>query len=159
MDEYALYGLVLAYVFGTLTIPLWVPIVKRLTGDCGVFWVRLASSLDTSATDALPAARWSIPTRCLTGALLALPAPKRMLSRAQVFSTLTYYAYLAWLVFAALQIFLLLRWPAVGIVWLIVLAVRMLNFARLRSRGPRRAHEVHARDGRLHPRRQHDGGL
>lgn len=27
------------YVGVSLTIPFWVPIVKRLTGDCGVFWV------------------------------------------------------------------------------------------------------------------------
>ena len=57
---------------------------------------------------------------------------------------LTYYAYLAWLVFAALLVFLLLRWPVMGTVWLVVLVVRMLNFARLRSRSPvelARAHE------------------
>ena len=28
-----------AYVGVSLTIPFWVPIVKRLSGDCGVFWV------------------------------------------------------------------------------------------------------------------------
>ena len=39
MDEYLLSWLLLLYIGGTLTIPLWVPIVKRLTGDCGVFWV------------------------------------------------------------------------------------------------------------------------
>lgn len=30
-----------AYVGVSLTIPLWVPIVKQLTGDCGLFWVRV----------------------------------------------------------------------------------------------------------------------
>ena len=34
-----------AYVVVSLTIPYWVPIVKRLSGDCGVYWVRPA--LDT----------------------------------------------------------------------------------------------------------------
>ena len=28
-----------AYVGVSLTIPFWVPIVKRLSGDCGLFWV------------------------------------------------------------------------------------------------------------------------
>ena len=35
----ALSSLVIVYVGVSLTIPLWVPIVKRLTGDCGIFWV------------------------------------------------------------------------------------------------------------------------
>ena len=34
-----------AYVFVSLTIPYWVPIVKRFTGDCGVYWVRAACQL------------------------------------------------------------------------------------------------------------------
>ena len=29
-----------AYVGVSLTIPFWVPIVKRHTGNCGVYWVR-----------------------------------------------------------------------------------------------------------------------
>jgi len=98
MDEYTLSSLVLLYVGCTLTIPLWVPIVKRLTGDCGVFWV---------------------------------------------FSTLTYYAYLAWLVFAALLVFLLYHWPAVGVVWLLVLVARLVNFARLCSRSPAELSRAH----------------
>ena len=53
-----------------------------------------------------------------------------------VFATLTYYAYLAWLVFAALLVFLLYHWPAVGVVWLLVLVARLVNFARLCSRSP-----------------------
>ena len=32
-------SLLALYVVVSLTIPFWVPIVKRLTGDCGVFWV------------------------------------------------------------------------------------------------------------------------
>lgn len=36
----ALVAVLAAYVVGSLTIPFWVPIVKRLTGDCGVLWVR-----------------------------------------------------------------------------------------------------------------------
>ncbi|KAL1496148.1 hypothetical protein AB1Y20_014767 [Prymnesium parvum] len=91
MDEYYLCALLFVYVVSTLTIPLWVPIVKRFTGDCGVFWV---------------------------------------------FSTLTYYAFLAWLVFAALLLFLLFHWPSLGSVWLCVLVGRVVNFARLRSRSP-----------------------
>lgn len=32
------------YVVTSLTIPFWVPIVKRITGDSGVFWVNGRSS-------------------------------------------------------------------------------------------------------------------
>ena len=54
------------YVVTSLTIPFWVPILKRVVGDCGIFWV---------------------------------------------FSVLTYYAYLAWLIFASLLALLLFALP------------------------------------------------
>ena len=38
-----------AYVGVSLTIPFWVPIVKRLSGDCGLFWV--SHALRTHARD------------------------------------------------------------------------------------------------------------
>ena len=41
-----------------------------------------------------------------------------------VFATLTYYAYLAWLIFAALLAYMLLRVPLAGALWLGVLALR-----------------------------------
>ncbi|EOD40668.1 hypothetical protein EMIHUDRAFT_454149 [Emiliania huxleyi CCMP1516] len=68
-----LWVLVSLYVLVSLTIPLWVPILQRLTGQCGVFWA---------------------------------------------FSTLTYYAYLAWLIFAALLGLLLFELPPLGAAWL-----------------------------------------
>ena len=38
-----------AYVGVSLTIPFWVPIVKKMSGDCGVFWVRGHATLCLSA--------------------------------------------------------------------------------------------------------------
>lgn len=92
------------YVVTSLTIPFWVPIVKRLTGDCGVFWV---------------------------------------------FSVLTYYAYLAWLIFALLLLLLLYRVPSAGLIWLAIVAIRIVQFLRLGSRSPGSLHMaacVHATD-------------
>ena len=83
------------YVVTTLTIPFWVPILKRLTGDCGVFWV---------------------------------------------FSVLTYYAYLAWLIFALLLALLLYRVPLAGLLWLAVVVLRVVQFVRLGSRSPGSLH-------------------
>jgi hypothetical protein len=37
----ALYAVLGLYVGVSLTIPLWVPILQKLTGQCGVFWVNL----------------------------------------------------------------------------------------------------------------------
>ena len=54
-----------------------------------------------------------------------------------MFTTLTYYAYLAWIIFAFMLVFLLINWPSVGLVWLLVLALRVIQFARLCSRSPR----------------------
>ena len=34
-----LWTILILYVAVSLTIPFWVPILKRLSGDCGVFWV------------------------------------------------------------------------------------------------------------------------
>ena len=54
-----------------------------------------------------------------------------------VFATLTYYAYLAWLIFAALLAYMLLRVPLAGALWLGVLALRGAQFVRLcRRRAP-----------------------
>lgn len=51
---YAVLGL---YVGVSLTIPLWVPILQKLTGQCGVFWVhsrqRCAAPLPESTPRAL----------------------------------------------------------------------------------------------------------
>ncbi|KAL3918486.1 MAG: hypothetical protein SGPRY_005998 [Prymnesium sp.] len=111
MEEYWLCSLLLLYVSTTLTIPLWVPIVKHLTGNTGLFWV---------------------------------------------FSTLTYYAYLAWLVFAALILFFLVHWPTLGALWLLLFIARVINFTRLRARSPsdlsrvsqqERANKARADDG------------
>lgn len=86
-----LWVLVSLYVLVSLTIPLWVPILQRLTGQCGVFWA---------------------------------------------FSTLTYYAYLAWLIFAALLGLLLFELPPLGAAWLAVLCWRAGTFCRLGARPP-----------------------
>lgn len=83
------------YVTTTLTIPFWVPILKRLTGDCGVFWV---------------------------------------------FSVLTYYAYLAWLIFTLLLALLLYRVPLAGLLWLAIVVLRAVQFMRLGARSPGSLH-------------------
>ena len=49
---------------------------------------------------------------------------------------LTYYAYLAWLIFALLLCALLYHWPSVGAVWLAIVVLRVLQFLRLGSRNP-----------------------
>jgi len=87
--EVALYVLIAAYFAVSLTIPFWVPIVKRLLGESGVFWV---------------------------------------------FSTLTYYAYLAWVLFAVLLVFALHRSPLLGLPWLLAVGWRVASFARRRAR-------------------------
>ena len=89
--EVALYVLIAAYFAVSLTIPFWVPIVKRLLGESGVFWV---------------------------------------------FSTLTYYAYLAWVLFAVLLVFALHRSPLLGLPWLLAVGWRVASFVRLGSRSP-----------------------
>ena len=90
-SEVALYVIVAAYFAVSLTIPFWVPIVKRLLGESGVFWV---------------------------------------------FSTLTYYAYLAWVLFAVLLVFALHRAPLLGLPWLLAVGWRVASFVRLGSRLP-----------------------
>tara|TARA_B110001452_G_scaffold232760_1_gene210226 strand:- start:1217 stop:1450 length:234 start_codon:yes stop_codon:yes gene_type:complete len=39
-SELALYSVIALYFVVSLTIPFWVPILKRVSGECGVFWVR-----------------------------------------------------------------------------------------------------------------------
>ena len=58
-DVASQHGVLLAcvvflYVGVSLTIPLWVPIVKRLTGDCGVFWVSCLTKLPSRPWLELP---------------------------------------------------------------------------------------------------------
>ena len=81
------------YVVTSLTIPFWVPILKRVIGDCGMYWV---------------------------------------------FSVLTYYAYLAWLIFAALLALLLYRIPIAGVIWAAIVCLRVVQFVRLGARSPAR---------------------
>jgi len=87
----ALYVVLAAYVLVSLTIPFWVPLLQKLAGNCGVYWV---------------------------------------------FSILTYYAYLAWLIFAGLLLMLLWQYPVLGACWLGVLVMRAVQFSRLASRTP-----------------------
>lgn len=56
----------------------------------------------------------------------------------QAFSTLTYYACLAWVLFAVLLGFALVRAPLLGAVWLLAVVWRAASFWRLGSRSPRR---------------------
>ena len=86
-----LYVVIALYFMVSLTIPFWVPILKRTLGECGVFWV---------------------------------------------FSTLTYYAYLAWVLFAVLLAFTLHRSPLLGSIWLLAVVWRVASFVRLGSRAP-----------------------
>jgi len=58
----ALYAVVGLYVTVSLTIPLWVPILQKLTGQCGVFWVRTPPSHHSTAS-ASQAAPDPTPTR------------------------------------------------------------------------------------------------
>ena len=53
-----------------------------------------------------------------------------------VFSTLTYYAYLAWVIFATLLCALLYSWPPLGAAWLLLLLLRTMQFYRLARRSP-----------------------
>ena len=101
-SEVALYVIVAAYFAVSLTIPFWVPIVKRLLGESGVFWV---------------------------------------------FSTLTYYAYLAWVLFAVLLVFALHRAPLLGLPWLLAVGWRVASFVRLGSRLPPPADHLEAGGG------------
>ena len=43
-SELALYSVITLYFVVSLTIPFWVPILKRVSGECGVFWVRACRS-------------------------------------------------------------------------------------------------------------------
>ena len=117
-DTSAILTLALAaYVGVSLTIPFWVPIVKRLSGDCGVFWVCACK------TPMRPRAR------ALTDAACAA-------CDSQVFSVLTYYAYLAWLIFVLLIALLLYRVPPLGVLWVTIVLVRIVQFVRLGARAP-----------------------
>lgn len=116
MDESVLLTAVLVlYVVTSLTIPFWVPILKRVTGDCGVFWVSVC-----------PCTRPS----------LARPTHEVRVRSPQVFLVLTYYAYLAWLIFALLLAALLYHWPPAGLLWLAVVVLRLVQFVRLGARSP-----------------------
>ncbi len=53
-----------------------------------------------------------------------------------VFSTLTYYAYLAWILFSALVALLLVSCPTLGAAWLALLLLRAAYFFRLGRRAP-----------------------
>ena len=53
-----------------------------------------------------------------------------------VFSVLTYYAYLAWVIFAVLLCALLYQWPAAGALWLGIVVLRVVQFARMGARKP-----------------------
>ena len=53
-----------------------------------------------------------------------------------VFSTLTYYAYLAWVIFATLLGALLYSWPPLGATWSLLLLLRAVQFYRLARRSP-----------------------
>tara|TARA_B110001452_G_scaffold232760_1_gene210225 strand:- start:319 stop:1203 length:885 start_codon:yes stop_codon:yes gene_type:complete len=55
----------------------------------------------------------------------------------QAFSTLTYYAYLAWVLFALLLGFAIMRAPLLGAAWLLAVVWRAASFWRLGSRSPR----------------------
>ena len=55
---------------------------------------------------------------------------------AWVFYTLTYYAYLAWVIFAGLVTYLLYRCPPLGMLWLSLLALRALYFFNMGRRPP-----------------------
>jgi hypothetical protein len=94
-------AILVLYVVTSLTIPFWVPILKRFTGDCGVFWV---------------------------------------------FSVLTYYAYLAWVIFALLLALLIYRVPIAGLLWTAIVLLRIFNFWRLGSRSPGRLRSLRGVD-------------
>jgi hypothetical protein len=53
-----------------------------------------------------------------------------------VFSVLTYYAYLAWVIFAALLAALIYACPPAGLLWLAVVILRVIQFLRLGARRP-----------------------
>uniref|UniRef100_A0A7S0ITW9 Uncharacterized protein n=1 Tax=Calcidiscus leptoporus TaxID=127549 RepID=A0A7S0ITW9_9EUKA len=71
-----------------------------------------------------------------------------------VFSTLTYYAYLAWLIFASLLTFALVRFPLFGVAWLAVLICRLVQFRRMASRTLESTFTPPACSG-LSPKEQH----
>lgn len=100
--ELATFSIIVVYVAVSLTIPFWVPLIKRHAGETGFYWV---------------------------------------------FATLTYYAYLAWVIFAALLAFALVRQPVLGGLWLLLLLLRVVQFSRLCLRSP--AHLLEAHDGKF----------
>ena len=53
-----------------------------------------------------------------------------------VFLVLTYYAYLAWVIFAVLLVALLYQWPIAGALWLAIVILRAMHFVRLGARKP-----------------------
>ena len=82
--------------------------------------------------------RFKTPSLTHTCYLFLLRLPTK-----QVFSVLTYYAYLAWLIFALLLALLLYRAPPLGLLWLAVVVLRLVQFSRLGSRAPL-PHGLHA---------------